>query len=551
VRKLRLLASSRSDPLSLRLQLESALADESFHPASISAGAILCVRRLPQLTLPHRLLRMESRRQLDLWRARIKDVLDICAKGATRPASGAIASESEAVLFGDFAELLACFARDWLRGEAAGHWWWQALFPGRTLAEAVRQAWTNEPEHVPAALSRLHRTDLSGAFLRALPAPTVAAININVARIFAVQQLREEITRAVVQDGARSLDANMEPHRLVAPSHQNGDPILAARTTPWAKWVHTDPDLSSESQTLLVLSILLIKAPVVARSLKFIERVRHYVERRESLTDEHSPLARQTNGRSASSPARNQADTLAIVGRTRLQPPDSGVRQEVMPLRIDQPLAVRSEIQFKSMIPVHVPDPLLGRVCFTAWGGVFYLINLAVALGLYGDFTQPCHPSLPLPVWDFLALIGGRLIGPRFEKDDLWSLFAKLSGRAETEPPGAWFDPPDELLSGREAATSACDEAERSTLAATRLDRWLNRMATIITKRLVYSLKEGNPEAVTELVFHHAAQVLVTSERVTVCFSLAAHPIELRIAGLDRDPGWVPAAGREIFFQYD
>jgi hypothetical protein len=43
----------------------------------------------------------------------------------------------------------------------------------------------------------------------------------------------------------------------------------------------------------------------------------------------------------------------------------------------------------------------------------------------------------------------------------------------------------------------------------------------------------------------------VTDDRVAVLFRLAEHPIELRMAGLDRDPGWVPAAGRHIVFHYD
>jgi len=34
-------------------------------------------------------------------------------------------------------------------------------------------------------------------------------------------------------------------------------------------------------------------------------------------------------------------------------------------------------------------------------------------------------------------------------------------------------------------------------------------------------------------------------------FALAGLPIELRIAGLDRDPSWVPAAGRFINFHFE
>jgi hypothetical protein len=35
-----------------------------------------------------------------------------------------------------------------------------------------------------------------------------------------------------------------------------------------------------------------------------------------------------------------------------------------------------------------------------------------------------------------------------------------------------------------------------------------------------------------------------------VQFPLAGHPLPLRIAGLDRDPGWLPAAGLAIRFHF-
>ena len=46
-------------------------------------------------------------------------------------------------------------------------------------------------------------------------------------------------------------------------------------------------------------------------------------------------------------------------------------------------------------------------------------------------------------------------------------------------------------------------------------------------------------------------QVLMSATHVDVRFSLAAHPLALRLAGLDRDPGWLPAGGRVIVFRFD
>jgi hypothetical protein len=38
---------------------------------------------------------------------------------------------------------------------------------------------------------------------------------------------------------------------------------------------------------------------------------------------------------------------------------------------------------------------------------------------------------------------------------------------------------------------------------------------------------------------------------VDVAFFLADLPIPIRLSGLDRDPGWIPAADRIVSFRYD
>src|SRR3712207_7928989 len=47
------------------------------------------------------------------------------------------------------------------------------------------------------------------------------------------------------------------------------------------------------------------------------------------------------------------------------------------------------------------------------------------------------------------------------------------------------------------------------------------------------------------------ARVVVTASHVDVHFRLSGLPIEIRLSGLDRDPGWVPAAGRFVAFHYE
>jgi hypothetical protein len=43
----------------------------------------------------------------------------------------------------------------------------------------------------------------------------------------------------------------------------------------------------------------------------------------------------------------------------------------------------------------------------------------------------------------------------------------------------------------------------------------------------------------------------VTATRLNVTFELARLPLAVRLAGLDRDPGWVPAAGRYVAFHFE
>jgi len=48
----------------------------------------------------------------------------------------------------------------------------------------------------------------------------------------------------------------------------------------------------------------------------------------------------------------------------------------------------------------------------------------------------------------------------------------------------------------------------------------------------------------------HRARVLVSPTHVDVRFALAELPLEIRLAGLDRTPGWIPAAGRFVAFAF-
>ena len=159
------------------------------------------------------------------------------------------------------------------------------------------------------------------------------------------------------------------------------------------------------------------------------------------------------------------------------------------------------------------------------FAGVFLLLNVGIALGLYSDFTSPVQCGISLDVWDFLALTGGALAEIEgFADDPIGPLLTTLAHRKEGEQPGAGFVPPD----------------NRS------LREWLAATVGHMRERLALGGIEGPSRIVRRY-----GRVTTTPAHLDVYFSLAAHPIEIRLAGLDRDPGWIPAAGRHVAFHFD
>ncbi|HEX9372262.1 MAG TPA: hypothetical protein VF897_14700 [Roseiflexaceae bacterium] len=248
--------------------------------------------------------------------------------------------------------------------------------------------------------------------------------------------------------------------------------------------------------------------------------------------------------------------------------------------------------------------PTDASIVETAYGGVFYLINVALFLGLYGDFMNPAAPGLALPVWDFVALFGQAWLGAQIETDPVWSLLARLAGRTDQMPPGTGFEPPDRWRVPREWLTPFTPLPwhwsaeggrlrawwpERFTLldlpleqgdpaaqlarecaayaGASALDlrpdrwagpadtpalaRWAGWLRPYLDARIRRALGLGTGDDLPALLCEHRARVFVTATHLDVVLSLEQLPIAVRLAGLDRNPGWVPAAGRFITFHFE
>jgi hypothetical protein len=241
----------------------------------------------------------------------------------------------------------------------------------------------------------------------------------------------------------------------------------------------------------------------------------------------------------------------------------------------------------------------------TEFGGLFYLINLGIFLGLYADFTAPAESAPPLPIWDFVALVGRELLGEKIESDPVWALLAVFAGRLEEQPPGhdfaapeSWRMPVDWLqpfaeksvwhwsadggrlrvghpagfllldvpLSVDEPAAQLLREIEiyreargfelrSGSLSAEHetepLSRWLNWLMPYVRARLQQALALSLASDLAHVLCEHYARIVCTATHLDIFLSLAELPIEIRFSGLDRDPGWVPAAGKFIAFHFE
>jgi hypothetical protein len=278
---------------------------------------------------------------------------------------------------------------------------------------------------------------------------------------------------------------------------------------------------------------------------------------------------------------------------------------------------------------MHMPAPGPGeRPVDTGLGGLFYLLNLALQLDLYGDFTRPCDPGIGLSPWDLVELLGLRLLGERPD-DQVWKLLASLAGRQAGPPPGSgyrpppawrvlpsWLEPLDasgtwswsaaggvlrvvhpagfaaiavprtaespaaqlrrELdryarLARRAAPRGAAPAAVRvrgelARLASSAgapvraalprepvrpLPRWTARLAAYTDARLRRALALEPDAPIDEALIRRRARVFASATHVDIVLRLAELPIHVRIAGLDRTPGWIPATGRFIAFHFE
>jgi len=539
IRTLRAVGRS-DDHFALRLALERTLDRVSLRPPDLPASAIVCVRRM----------RIDHGSNAAQWTAAIGERMTALMRSTVRPFGGPVPANAEVVLFMDEAELLACLARDWQRGDG-GAWWWRACFGEGLNGSIVQRAFLASAIYVPGAIERLARAHCVSSVVRAMPDTFCEELGAAVASSFAVSGW-------TMPTPPRGRDRD-----VTTPS--SGDVGVEPRVVPRVASVLRDYSsadthtLSPAQRALTVLALLLERAPAVARAegvVAVLRRVEHCDVSTEAAPAREDVRARdrerpvpprpvglhRTEITERSERARREEPEIASGSRqpdtlTSRQPPvqagdvatplnrDSDARESaganLSPALTAGERVVQDHARGEAIPPV--------RVVESQFAGIFYLINLALHLELYADFTAPLRAGLALPIGDFLALVGEHIFDDAFRLDPVWDLLAELGGREHLEPAGLEFDALQEL-----------------TLSM-KISDWTSILAACAAP----ALDLDEPAAALPFLCARPGRLALTSTRLDATFELTAHPLSIRVAGLDRDPGWVPAAGRVIRFHYE
>ena len=551
---LRTRGAARDAP-ALRGAAERALAGLTLAPPTLPDAAILCLRRVQVRADLQQALHGRSARQ-----ASVQQQAAAAWSAAARPARGPVSLDSAAVWFADEAELLACLAQDLLLN-ATQAWWWAALLGPAVDAHAVQRRWLAQAAAVPAALQQLAARGLAAALLRSWPAAFCSQLAAQLAGWYGVSSWPPAPTLGTVATPRGQQDRPADaaaPGRLAGPA---GWPAL---------WQHCPGlhGLPLPQQQMWALATLLARAPALASQPGVAASLQAELDRGPAHTASAGGPPVTADGSADAVAARlpRAAGNLAVADRM-ISPDDALARQapsgkpqqpagptpSLGAATARQPLGAaaatsgsqstahpqadadfpappampgtRPSTADATAATATLPRPLLSARSQHA--GLLYVLRLAMQLGLYADFTQPRQPGIALPPADWLALVGLRLFGPAFQLDPLWPLLAAWAGRAPGDAPAQGFVPAtgQALTPWLDAQIRGCQRLARQALPRQRQAlRWLCQ---------------------------RPGRWVLSSSRLDAYFALAGHPLAIRQAGLDRDPGWLPAAGLAVWLHFD
>jgi hypothetical protein len=523
VHRLQLRGPVGSDAVARRHRAEAAVAGGLPPPRGLPADALLCVRRL-RLALPGGALAAVARQAAPVLRQQ----LDEAWAQAVRPCAASPGAAVPALWFADEAELLVFLARRAAAGDTAA-WWWQALVRrGPAAWGAVAAAWLERPQAVPAAVVALGAE--AERCCEALGDAACERLAAAVARVYGVggwgrpAPVESLSPRAMGVRSERAAQADRVPVEHAAPSQAAAAVVRGAAAE--AELAASAPARSQArarpARRLIALAQALHREPWRASSAGFAAMVE-----RDAAAPAGEWMPRPDAAADASEPdpmdpmeAEQRLPGPDVARASQASAPASGPAEPVWrrePARPD-----RSRVDAPRVTALALHSAPLQR-CNTPHAGLFFLVPLLQQRGLYGDFTQPAQAGLAL--------------------HPAWLLHALLHSLRHRGAAGPGADPLPALL-------QAWAGTPRRPRGPVPWRPWLTTLQRQLQADAAARLVRPERGALAWLV-RRPGWVQLGASRIDIGFSLDTHPLAIRAAGLDRDPGWLPAGGRHIAFHFD
>jgi hypothetical protein len=356
------------------MRLERAISDDALRASALPSSALLCIRSLRD-PLPGT-LRLDGV-TAEVWQVAARTALEHEARSAALPIRGQVPAGASAVVFRDEAEILACLARDWTQGTLNAHWWWGRLLrPFAATKRAAPVAWSLDPRHVPAAARLLADQGELIAFATAIDDAEATVLVHSVAHAFAVDLAPAASVRRTAPAGVAG---ESSARRLESPSEESPGKPRSHSARTWARWAAeaAAADLRAPARALIVLTLMLARAPSVVRRADVVEQIRRWIEgvepprmspaRRaaeaepagapsegadaapveDSLSSRHGDAVdrgHETRGDPTTAPVRPREVTPKLMGAREVTPKPMGPRDESSFIENRRPTAALREL---------------------------------------------------------------------------------------------------------------------------------------------------------------------------------------------------------------
>lgn len=578
-----------NEAVALRLRLSQLLGSANLSPPGIAPAAVLIVRQLSD-PLPGKLAVRHATTGNRAWEEAARDRLAALYRQAVRPVQGVVPGRGAAVYFSDEAELLACLVLGLSRGQLGDDWWWQLILrrlPGRQ-ATSLSHLLASQPRLLPAVFYHLASWGQSTAVIQKITPEQARTLLTNLAQAHALPAPRFWQQATAVSEHKPNRDDLIDAHRLLPRPGLAQPP--ATTTPPWNDWLpaaQLPTHLGPERRCLLAIALGLHRRPTAVYSRRFWQEMeRWWVNLLAEAVAQGGPRAAPEppvaeTARPAPGPAAASAEmaTSTAVSAPQITTPPPQSRFDPPPAQEvkERPLAptasaspevepaTRSKRAAAESLSPSPRQPAADQMpadwpaagILTRIGGLFYLINVMQRLDIPGCYEADWGLASQIGGWGVLELLARGLLEPaqaHLADDPVWAALAAIDGRAARELPGERYS----VIGEQYSVFSGPDSAFGKQLLASpllaglnpALGGWLTGALPPVRTYLQQVLQLSNPVEIGPRLLLANGRLYVSATHIDLVMELEAIALPVRLAGLDINPGWVPALGRVIQFHF-